>query len=108
MAVIFLLSMETFTRQKKHVVGSSCLKYNNALLDCYLVFQNVSWQTIKTFSLLCLGILDLSLHLRGMVYRSVVKPQMNFAVQASAQPLYYRGTTQHILKITDSFLSVKS
>lgn len=48
---------------------------------------------MKTLSLLCLGILDLSLLLRGMVCSSVVKLQMSVAVQASAQPLYYRGAT---------------
>lgn len=46
------------------------------------MFQNTSWQTIEAPSL------DLTLHFRGMVYSSVVKLQMSFAVQGSELDLF--------------------
>lgn len=110
------------TREKKHVVGNLCLKYNNVYFFWLLFteFQDVLWQTIKTLhflwqsspppwpEMLCwLGVPALSLYLEGMVCSSVIKLQISVAVQAFK--LSYRGTTQHILlKITDSILSEKN
>lgn len=72
------------------------------------MFQSASGQTIKPLPLLCVDTVGLSLHLNGMVYSSTIQLQRRFAVQANAQPLPYRGTKQHILKITGSLLSVKN
>lgn len=65
MELIFLLSMEIFTREKK--IWQEIHASNAIILYWTVVqtFQNASWQAIKIVSLMSLDVFDLSLYLKG-------------------------------------------